>query len=40
MPAFVLLRHTRQSRRMTGKLAERHPPDIAAFLQLGHVFGD
>jgi len=34
-----LLRHTRQSGRVTGKLAQRYLTNITATLQLRHIFG-
>ena len=39
MPMLVLLRHTRQSGCVTGKLSQCYPTDITAALQLGHIFG-
>ena len=39
VPMLVLLRHTRQSGRVTGELSQCHAPDITAPLQLRHIFG-
>ena len=40
MPGLVLLRQAGEARGVARELAERDLADVAALLQLGHVFGE